>query len=263
MTSLVVKIGGHALDSLRPGSDAIATFASDINDLRAAHVTVVVVHGGGPQIETLLERVGLASRFENGLRITDEETMAYVAMALGEVNCRLVAAFNKAGLVAAGANGVDASMLHATAMGPPWGRAGSSPTVDVTLITTLWAAGITPVVTSIAADEYGHLVNCNADTAAGALAGALGASTLVLLSDVAQLRADPNDEGSALARVNSEEVRGLLESGAARDGMRPKLAATLDALDGGAARVLVASGTNSHALRDALRGDAPTTEVRR
>lgn len=262
MTSYVVKIGGHALDSLRPGSDVMATFAGDVNDLRATGANVVVVHGGGPQIETLLARVGVASRFEDGLRITDDDTMACVAMALSEVNCRLVAAFNVAGLVAAGATGVDASMLRATAMGPPWGRAGASPAVEVALITALWRAGITPVVTSIAADERGDLVNCNADTAAGALAGALGASMLVLLSDVAQLRADPSDEGSVLASVNSAQVRGLLESGAARDGMRPKLVAALDALDGGAARVLVASGTRPHALRDALSGDAPTTEVR-
>jgi acetylglutamate kinase len=113
----------------------------------------------------------------------------------------------------------------------------------------------------LAVDSSGGLVNCNADTAAGALAGALGADALVLLSDIDQLRADADDPTSAIARVSADEVRALISSGAARDGMRPKMIAALDALSGGAARIIMASGTRPHSLRDALNSSVATTEV--
>jgi acetylglutamate kinase len=115
----------------------------------------------------------------------------------------------------------------------------------------------------VALDHAGELVNCNADVAAGAVAGALDAELLMLLSDIDQLRRDPSDPTSALVRVHGEEVRRLVEIGAARDGMRPKMLAALDALDGGARRVLLANGTREHALRDALAETIPTTEVLR
>jgi acetylglutamate kinase len=117
-------------------------------------------------------------------------------------------------------------------------------------------------VSPVAVDQFGELLNCNADTVAGALAGALGADALVLLSDVDQLRRDPDDAVSALTSVHATEVRELLSSGAVRDGMRPKMLAALDALDAGAARVVLANGTRAHALRGALARTAATTEVR-
>jgi acetylglutamate kinase len=117
------------------------------------------------------------------------------------------------------------------------------------------------VLSPLAVDESGHLVNCNADSAAGALAGALDATALVLLSDVDQLRRDALDESSSLARVTGEDVRRLIDEGAVKDGMRPKMFAALDALNGGASRVLVANGTRPHALRDVLAGTALQTEV--
>jgi acetylglutamate kinase len=113
----------------------------------------------------------------------------------------------------------------------------------------------------LAVDDDGGLVNCNADVAAGALAGALDAEVLVLLSDVDQLRRDPMDESTALATVSGDDVREMLASDAVREGMRPKMTAALDALDAGARRVLLANGTRPHALRDALAGNIPTTEV--
>jgi acetylglutamate kinase len=138
---------------------------------------------------------------------------------------------------------------------------GSAPKVRGDIVTTLWSAGVTPLLSSIGVDESGELLNCNADTAAGALAGALGAGVLVLLSDVDQLRTSREDETSALSSVNGTQARELLASGAAHDGMRPKLLAALDALSGGAQRVLLANGTRPHALRDALGGLIATTEV--
>jgi acetylglutamate kinase len=187
--------------------------------------------------------------------------MEYVAMALGIVNVRLVAALNYAGLSSIGLSGADDSMFRATALGAPWGRAGASPKVDATIIATLWANGLTPVVSSVAVDESGELVNCNADSAAGALAAAIDATALILLSDVDQLRADPLDDRSALSSVTGSDVRRLIDEGAARDGMRPKMMAALDALEGGAQRVVLANGTAAHALRRALDGSMATTEV--
>jgi acetylglutamate kinase len=261
VTRYVVKLGGHALDALEPSSPVLVALAEDIATLATRGVEVAVVHGGGPQIAALLAALGVDSVFHEGLRVTDAATMEYVAMALGQVNVHLVAAFNRAGLVSAGLSGADGTTLRSLALGGPWGRAGATPLVATALVETLWRVGVTPVLSSIAVDEAGGLVNCNADTAAGALAAALDADALVLLSDVDQLRADPGDAATSLARVSAEEVRRLLESGAARDGMRPKMAAALDALAGGARRVVLANGTRPHALAATLDGERATTEV--
>ena len=256
-----MKLGGHALDSLAVDAAVLADLAFDVIGLRAGGVDVLVVHGGGPQISALLDGVGLASHFHEGLRITDADTMEYVAMALELVNLRVVAALNYHGLDAVGLCGVDGSTIQATSLGPPWDRAGGSPKVRDDLIRSLWSSGATPVMSSVCVDGDGGLLNCNADIVAGAVAGALGAATLVMLSDVDQLRGDVDDATSAIASVSRARVRELVASGAVRDGMRPKLTAALDALDAGAARVILANGVRPHALRDALTSDVPTTEV--
>lgn len=261
MTRYVVKVGGHALDSLEPDAPVLVALASDIATLRDEGSDVLVVHGGGPQIEALLSAVGLVGRFHDGLRVTDEVTMEYVAMALSQVNVHLVAALEHSGVTAVGLSGADHSMLRASALGGAWGRVGGSPTVDAEAVTVLWRSGATPVTSPLALDESGRLVNCNADAAAGALAGALDAQALVLLSDVDQLRGDPLDESTTLSRVRGADVRRLLEEGHVRDGMRPKMVAALEALENGAERVLVANGTRPHALRDVLAGTANSTEV--
>ena len=263
MINYVVKLGGHALDSLGVRSGVLVALASDVVALRGEGANVIIVHGGGPQIAALLGAVGLKSHFHEGLRVTDEATMEYVAMALSQVNLHLVTTLNQAGLTSVGLSGADGSTFSASALGAPWGRVGASPKVDTGLIETLWEVGVTPVTSSIAVDEDGELVNCNADAAAGALAGALSAQSLVLLSDVDQLRADPLDEHSSIASISGSEVRRLLETGSAREGMRPKMLAALEALDSGARRVVMANGSRPHALRDALAGTIPTTEVTR
>jgi acetylglutamate kinase len=258
---LVVKLGGHALDVLSARSTVLVDLAQDVSQLRALGTDVVVVHGGGPQIAELLALVGLESRFHEGLRITDRQTMTYTAMALGEVNLLITAALNQAGLASVGISGADATMICATALGEPWDRAGELPKVRDDVVSNLWSAGLTPIVSPVAVDEFGDLLNCNADTVAGALAAALGAEVLVLLSDVDQLRSAPDDESTALSRVTSTQISDMLASQSARDGMRPKVNAALDALGAKAQRVLLANGTRRHALRDALARRIPTTEV--
>lgn len=261
MTRLVIKIGGHALDELNARSTVLADLAADVRELQANGTHVAIVHGGGPQIQELLHRVGVESTFHEGLRITSALSMGYVAMALSHVNLRITAALNKVGLSAVGLSGADATLLVASSLGEPWDRAGGAPRVQTDIITSLWTSSVTPVLSSIAIDEHGELLNVNADTAAGALAGALDADALVLLSDVDQLRASPDDADTAMAHVTSSQVREMITAGTIREGMRPKMIAALDALAGGARRVIVANGTRRHALHGALDGSLPTTEV--
>lgn len=261
MKRLVVKIGGHALDSLEPTSASLVELAQDVAHLTSGGTEVALVHGGGPQIEELLEAANVESRFHEGLRITDTVTMNYVAMALSRVNLLVTAAFNQAGVPCVGLTGADGSLFVSASLGEPWQRAGATPTVHSEVVTSLWANGFIPIICSLAVDKSGELVNCNADTAAGALTGALDAEALVLLSDVDQVRDDPDDPSSALSHLTAAQLTFLLESGAARDGMAPKLRAALDALDAGALRIVLANGTRHHALHDAISGAIPTTEI--
>jgi acetylglutamate kinase len=263
VTRLVLKIGGHALMTLDPRAPALVELAQDIEQLRTSGIDVAVVHGGGPQIAELLSDVGLEGHFLDGLRVTDETTMRYVAMALSRVNLAITSAFNHAGLRSVGISGVDTTLVCATAKGETWGRVGVEPKVRGDIVSDLWAHGVVPVISPVGVDDQGELLNCNADTVAGALAGALDAQVLVLLSDVDQLRSDPDDEATALNTVTREQARALLHSGGAKDGMRPKLLAALDALDAGAQRVVLANGTRRHALREAVSGASVTTEVTR
>ncbi|MEO9180299.1 MAG: acetylglutamate kinase [Acidimicrobiales bacterium] len=261
MKCVVVKVGGHALDSLEPSSSVLIDLVADIQQLRDGGANVVLVHGGGPQIAELLLRVGVESKFKDGLRITDANTMTFVLMALAEVNVRIVAAFNHAGLASVGLNGSDASLLRSQSVDEPYDRVGTRPTIDRDILDALWAAGFTPVVSPVALDEFGEPLNCNADSVAGAIAGALEADVLVLLSDIDQLLADVDDSTSAMEAVSANEILNMQRSGAARDGMNPKLTAAYDALSGGARKILLANGTRPHSLRDALAQKIPTTEV--
>ena len=259
--TLVVKVGGHALDDLSPTSAVLGDLAVDVARLRDGGERVVLVHGGGPQIASLLAMAGLESRFVDGLRVTDDATMALVAMALADVNLRVVAALNHAGLAAVGLTGADGSLFRSASLGEPWMRAGGAPSVHPDAVHALVNAGFVPVVCSVAVDANGELLNCNADAAAGALARALDADRLVLLSDIDQIRGDAEDPASALGVLTDEELRSLVETGAARDGMRPKAEAALAALAGGARSVTLANGGRPHALAGALSGAIPTTEV--
>ncbi len=261
MSRLVVKIGGHALDDLSVSSVALRALAEDVVTLRGEGVDVVLVHGGGPQIAELLASVGLVSEFHEGLRVTSTQTMHYVAMALARVNVSLVAALSHHGLACVGLMGVDGGLIRGESLGAPWDRAGSVSRVDCDVLKAQWDGGFVPVIGSVALDDHGELINCNADVVAGAIAGALGATTLVLLSDIDQLRADPDDAASALSHVRASHVHEMIASGAARDGMRPKMTAAVDALSAGAQRVLLANGTRPHALRDVAHDKVPTTEV--
>lgn len=260
MKTLVVKLGGHALDDLSPRSPVLADLAVDVAELATRGERVIVVHGGGPQIAERLTRRGVPSSFVDGLRVTSDEVMEIVTEALLDVNTQLVASLNDCGLSAVGLSGFDGGLCCATPAGPPWGRVAVHPIVDARVVRVLVSEGFTPVVSSVVADGSGGALNCNADALAGALA-AVFSSELILLSDIDQVRRNSDDADSALTTVSRRMAEELLSSGAAHDGMRPKLTAALDALDGGAPRVRLANGRRRHALRDVLNGAVASTEV--
>ncbi len=258
---MVVKLGGNALSASSDTAGVLTSLAQDISQLTLAGTDVVVVHGGGPQISELLDALAVPSIFREGLRVTDAATMRCVAMGLGYVNSLMTATLCAAGLACVGIDGSSDHTFIATSLGADWANTGSAPVVNPRVIMGLLKMGLVPVVSPVATNGDGELMNCNADAVAGALAAALGADVLVLLSDVDQLRSDPDDSRSALSSVTRSEVRKLMASGAVREGMTPKMQAALAAVDAGAQRVLVGNGSRPHALSAILSKTVPSTEV--
>ncbi len=229
---VVVKYGGNALAGAEGSEhDALQAFAEDVVLLATVGMLPVIVHGGGPQIGEMLQRLGVASTFVDGLRVTDAATLEIARMVLlGKVNSDLVAAINTHGPLAVGLSGADARLITASAHDAALGFVGTVDTVDPTIVLQLCAQGLIPVVATIGADADGQQYNINADTVAGALAAALRAEKLVMLTDVAGLRRDPDDPSSTVSRLRAEELRELVESGAVVGGMVPKVAAVLHAV---------------------------------
>ncbi len=257
----VVKLGGNALIASANAHELISSLASDLLHLAAAGERVIVVHGGGPHINEVLEAYGASSVFLDGLRVTDELTMKAVTMGLSLVNTELCAGLSSGGIAALGMSGAIQGLLTSSPKGPQWGRVGVTPKVNAGLLEHFLSLGYVPVVSPLAVDSHGDFLNCNADAVAGAIAASMSASTLVLLSDVDQIRRDVNDPSTALLVVSVGEVRSLIESGAITGGMIPKIEAAVTAVEAGAARVIIANGSRSHGLRDAISGTVPQTEV--
>lgn len=248
--TVVVKYGGNAMidDELK------AAFAQDMVFLRLAGLHPVVVHGGGPQITTMLDRLGMAGEFRGGLRVTTPETLDVVRMVLvGQVGRELVGLINQHGPHAVGMSGEDAHLFTAarrtaTVDGEPVdvGLVGDVVAVNPDAVLDLISAGRIPVVSTVAPDVDGVVHNVNADTAAGALAVALGAEKLVVLTDVEGLYTDWPDRSSLVARLDADELEALLPGLAA--GMVPKMEACLRAVRGGVPRAHVIDGRLAHSV---------------
>jgi acetylglutamate kinase len=247
---IVVKYGGNALSGAPDDEDAaLASFAQDVVLVRSVGMLPVVVHGGGPQIGLLMERLGKETEFRNGLRVTDAETLDIARMVLvGKVNRDIVSAVNVHGPLAVGLSGEDARLITAAPHTADIGFVGSVEVVDPSLLHRLLAEGLVPVVATIGADAKGQPYNINADTVAGALAEALGAEKLVYLTDVEGLRADPADPSSLVHRVSAGELTSMVESGAAAGGMVPKAEACVHAVENGVAGAHILDGRVPHAL---------------
>ncbi|MGH8981714.1 MAG: acetylglutamate kinase [Acidimicrobiales bacterium] len=241
---VVVKFGGNAL----AGSE-VAAFAEDMVLLHSVGIKPVVVHGGGPQIGELLERLGKQSEFRDGLRVTDADTLDVARMVLvGKVNRDIVSAINVHGPLAVGLSGEDAKLITAAPHSVELGFVGRVLAVDPTILRRLLAEDLVPVVATIGADESGQAYNINADTVAGAIAESLDAEKLVFLSDVEGVRADPADPSSHLRRLTADRLSELLESGNAAGGMAPKAEACVRAVRAGVRRAHILDGRAPHAI---------------
>jgi acetylglutamate kinase len=240
---VVVKYGGNAM-----GGD-LSTFAEDIVLLHAVGMRVVVVHGGGPQIGDMLGRLGVETRFVDGLRVTDAETLDIARMVLvGKVNRELVSQINTHGPLAVGVSGEDGAFLHASARSPELGFVGDVDSVDPTLLLRLLDSGLIPVVATIGMDDHGQAYNVNADTAAGAIAAALPAEKLVYLTDVEGIRSDPGDPSTLVSTLTVDELDHMVADGTVKEGMIPKVASCVAAVRAGVGHAHVLDGRVPHVL---------------
>ena len=248
--TVVVKYGGNAMTS----PELQTAFAEDVVFLRYAGVRVVVVHGGGPQITAHLERLGVASEFRGGYRVTTPETMQVVRMVLvGQVNSDVVGTLNAHGPFAVGLSGEDAHLFTAERRdvlvdGEPVdvGLVGEVVDVQPAILTALLDEGKVPVVATVARGEHGEIFNVNADTAAAAVAVALEAEKLVVLTDVEGLYADWPNSDEVISSLTADELEQLLPS--LTTGMIPKMEACLAAVRGGVPRAHVLDGRVPHSL---------------
>ncbi len=248
--TVVVKYGGNAMtdDALKAG------FAEDIVFLRLAGLRPVVVHGGGPQISAMLGRLGVDSEFKGGLRVTTPEVMDIVGMVLvGQVQRELVGLVNEHGPYAVGVSGEDAHLLRAErrdaivdGAAVDIGQVGDVVEVRPDFVTRLLDDGFIPVISTVARDVDGLSYNVNADTAAAALAIALRAEKLVVLTDVEGLYGDWPDRGSLIATIGADRLRAMLPS--LESGMVPKMEACLRAVEGGVPRATVIDGRVPHCV---------------
>ena len=245
--SVVVKLGGAAIDK-----ESDLALAQDVLLLRSVGVRCVLVHGGGPQVDAMLRRVGKEPEFRDGLRVTDEETLEIVRMVLvGKINRDLVATINgQAGdePVAVGISGEDAGLLTVTPADSALGFVGNVTQVRAELIHRLLDDGLTPVISTIGANAEGQPYNVNADEAARAIAVAMNAEKIVYLTAAPGLLDDVEDERSLVERLTSAELRERLTSGSVGKGMIPKLKACADAVDQGVSYAHIIDGRVQHSL---------------
>jgi acetylglutamate kinase len=253
---VVVKYGGNALAGTSD-DDALAHFAQDVVLMRLVGLKPVVVHGGGPQISELMDRLGKTAEFRNGLRVTDSETVDIARMVLiGQVNPQIVAAMNVHGRYAVGVSGEDAGLIRAVARDPELGFVGDVADVNPAILTRLLDDEFIPVVATIGTDENGQAYNINADTVAGAIAEALDAEKLVYLTDIEGLRRKVDDPSSLIRQTTPDELDGLMADGTIAGGMIPKVESCVHAVRQGVRRAHILDGRIPHVLLLELFTDA-------
>jgi acetylglutamate kinase len=244
-STVVVKYGGNAMTD-----PALARqFADDVVLMRSVGMRPVVVHGGGPQISALMERLGMVPEFRDGLRVTDAESLDVARMVLvGKINRDIVSAVNVHGPLAVGLSGEDAGLILASARNPELGFVGDVAAVNPGIVERLLAEELIPVVSTIGADLAGQSYNINADTVAGALAEALGAEKVVYLTDVEGLLADLDDPSSLISHIDAAQLQKLIDAGGLTGGMIPKIAACVHAVDYGVGSAHILDGRIPHVL---------------
>ncbi len=234
--TVVIKLGGHAMGS----DEAMESFARDVVLMRQVGVNPIIVHGGGPMINEMLERLGIKSEFLNGKRVTDAATMEVVEMVLsGRVNKRIVQAINAQGGRATGISGKDANLMICEPADAALGFVGAPKTVNPEYLRELATSEIIPVIAPIAPGENGETFNINADTAAGAIAAALKADRLLLLTDVAGVK---DQNGAVLTELTAAKIQSLIDDGTVAGGMIPKVETALMAMKSGVRAVVILDG---------------------
>jgi len=244
--TIVIKYGGAAMkeDSLK------AKVINDIVFLVSVGVRPVVIHGGGPEINTWLQKLNIEPLFKDGLRVTDAPTMDVVEMVLaGRVNKELVSLINRAGAKAVGLCGKDANLIQARPVDKEGvGYVGEVASVDAGLIESLVNSGYVPIISSVAADEHGQAYNINADTVAGEIAAALQAEKLILLTDTPGILYDYHDPSTLLNKLDIQKARELIDQGIVSGGMIPKVSCCVRSLAQGVKAAHILDGRLPHAL---------------
>ena len=253
---VVIKLGGHAMHDPK----LLEAFAADIVLLRQVGIYPILVHGGGPQIQSLLDQLGIQTPFVNGLRVTSPAAMQVVEMVLsGQVNKQIVSAIQKAGGQAVGISGKDANLLRARRIGhlssdnpeqddperQDLGLVGEPELVNPVVLAALETAGLIPVIAPLAYSQDAETLNVNGDAVAGALAVALGAKRLLLLSDVPGVL---DKEGELLTSLSLDAARQALSDGTAQGGMKPKLKTAIDAVEQGVEATVIMDGRIQHRI---------------
>jgi acetylglutamate kinase len=234
--TVVIKLGGHAM-----GSDAaMDLFARDVVLMRQVGVNPVVVHGGGPMINAMLDKLAIKSEFVNGKRVTDAATMEVVEMVLsGLVNKRIVQAINRQGGRAVGLSGKDANLMICDQADASLGLVGTPADMDPKILRTLAESDIIPVIAPLGAGRNGETFNVNGDTAAGAIAASLKADRLLLLTDVSGVK---NAAGEVVTELRAAQIRAMTQEGVIAGGMIPKTETALNAIEGGVRAVVILDG---------------------
>ncbi|MGB0181565.1 MAG: acetylglutamate kinase [Candidatus Puniceispirillales bacterium] len=251
--AVVVKFGGHAMGDVT----YIRNFAQDMVLLRQVGAKPVVVHGGGPQIGAMLDKLNITSDFINGLRVTDADTVSVVEMVLsGAINKSLVAAINDAGAKGVGISGKDADLIIAKKLlgenktedgveTVDLGFVGEPAHIDISVINALIASDLIPVIAPVARGTDGETYNINADTASGAISAAMQATRLLLLSDVPGVM---DKDGQVIPRITISQANMLIENGTISGGMIPKVNTCIEAVKGGAEAAVILDGREAHAV---------------
>lgn len=242
---VVIKYGGNAMIDEQLKQQVM----EDIVLLWLIGIKVVLVHGGGPEITELMEKLGKKSEFVGGLRVTDKETVDIVQMVLaGKVNKTLVALLEKHGGNAMGISGMDGKLIQATMKDEKLGYVGKITKVNIQPIADLLEKGYIPVVSTLGYDKEGNIYNINGDTAAAWIAGALGAKRLIMMTDVAGILRDKNNPDSLIPNISIPEAEKLFEENVINGGMIPKVQCCIDAINAGVQKVIIMDGRVPHSI---------------
>ena len=243
--TVVIKYGGSAMTDEKLKRSVV----KDIILLQQIGVRTVVVHGGGPEISEALKRMGVATKFVNGLRVTDAESMNVVQMVLaGKINKDLVALIGSEGAAAVGLSGVDGKMIKAGRLSEEMGFVGEVESIDAKPVTDALEAGYIPVIAPIGVGDDGQVYNINADTAAARIAGALKARSFINMTDEPGVLQDPADVSTLIREVSASEAGQLISEGVVSGGMLPKVRCCIEAIRRGVNKVFIIDGREPHSL---------------